>query len=273
MRLRYPLFLLLVLIGFQSAAQESWVVGSFQNKDKAVIEGERLSGATGVEVLLQTIETEPGDSYRLLVQPFSDEQDQARLRTQLEYAGVTDIWETDLPVNTPGIQSLFAVMNFDESEFDAIADIADIEADLGSEVADTSQGSGGSVVSDFLVAGSFQGLSEAMTLMERLQPHFDEVLIREAQVGQVTYHRVLFGPVLESKEALVSQAAAVGIDDPWTVYAVSYDKPLMATASPRVAPVEKVPPQVSKKPAAVNDTSGYNPATLRTGPSPFTGKK
>jgi len=245
-------------------AQESWLLGSFQNKSKAVSEGERISAATGVEVLLQTIEKDSDEVYRLLVQPFSDVQDQLRLRKQLEYAGVKDIQKTDLPIDTPDIESLFAVMDFDD--IDLYGDMELEEGDPGTNLS-----------ADFLVAGSFSDENLAMALAVRLAQSFDEVLVREKMVSEKKFSRVLFGPVEGNVEALTAKAVGLGIRQPWLLKGVTYqvEVPESQATSPMLVdePATKPSPAVKPLPretTAETDDTGYNPARLRAGESSLT---
>ena len=104
--------LLLVVCVTAHGAGDYWVVGDSPDKAAAIKEGERLSSATGVEVLLQPIDGNPGISYRLLVRLFTDEYDQVRLKSQLRFAGVTDVSRIEFLGSESELQSLFAVIDY-----------------------------------------------------------------------------------------------------------------------------------------------------------------
>ncbi len=115
------LFCSLVLLSNLSLAEEGgnyWVVGSYQIQAEAIKQGERLSGVTGVEVLMLPTSVEGQTIYKLLVRLFTDQYDQQRLRAQLKYSGVTDVSDTNIQGNEPGLRSLFAVVDYDLVEPD-----------------------------------------------------------------------------------------------------------------------------------------------------------
>lgn len=239
----------------ENAAQAQdtyWVVGNYPEKRQAITEGERLSGATGVEVLMLPIEVGGKTNFQLLVRLFTDEYDQARLKDQLGYAGVTDIRDTSIVGNEPGLQSLFAVLGYSgevlgssaEINFTAAddtpvalpigpsADAIDTNPDSDSVTAPVDAPFNVSIKTEatvtgkqnFLVMGSFHESSHAELLRRGLMESFDQVLVKVGRVNGTDVHRVLVGPVDESSEKEFKARAGIkGIENAWIMTGVVVD--------------------------------------------------
>jgi hypothetical protein len=216
----------------ENAAQDPagyWVVGDYLERKQAIAEGERLSGVTGVEVLLQPIEVDGETRFRLLVRLFTDEYDQARLRDQLSYAGVTDIRDTNITDNEPGLQSLFAVLDYSgevlgstsDMEFATVDDTPlempiGISADAINKNPDPDAETKMAEKKNFLVMGSFHDSSHAELMRSKLTQSFGKVLVMVGNVNGSNVHRVLVGPVDESaEEDFKARARIEGIESAW----------------------------------------------------------
>ena len=239
----------------ENAAQAQpryWVVGDYPEKRQAITEGERLSGVTGVEVLMLPIEVGGKTNFQLLVRLFTDEYDQARLKDQLGYAGVTDIRDTSIAGNEPGLTSLFAVLDYSgevlgstaELDFttagdppvklptgtsaDAIDKNPDpdaVTAFLNSE-ANTEANSKAKATwkQNFLVVGSFHESSHAELLRLKLAESFAQVLVMVGRVNGADVHRVLVGPVdASAEEEFRARASIKGIENTWIMPGVVVD--------------------------------------------------
>jgi hypothetical protein len=271
----------------ENAAQDPagyWLVGDYPERKQAITEGERLSGVTGVEVLLQPVEVDGKTRFRLLVRLFTDEYDQARLRDQLSYAGVTDIRDTNITDNEPGLQSLFAVLDYSgevlgstsDMEF-ATVDDTPLEKPIGLSANAIDKNSDPDAVSapanvpfktgttvtekqNFLVMGSFHESSHAELMRSKLTESFGKVLVMVGKVNGSDVHRVLVGPVDESaEEDFKARARIEGIESAWIMPGVVVGS-LSATE-----PVE-VERSIERKDDPNNDSDPFNLAKMRKKP-------
>ncbi len=187
--------------------QEHWVIGSFASRALAVTEGTRISGDTGAEVLLAVATVKGKTFYRLVVEPFQDEYDQDRLRDQLRYAGIADIWKTVLPASTTQALQL--------STFDTLSRITETPSQSGQ---------------DFIVLGSYLSSRDANRYLKKIETPLAETLhlagglheaalsISETQVNGQTYYRLLFGPVsLPDQQEGLMAARDAGVGKPWVL--------------------------------------------------------
>lgn len=208
-----------------------WLVGSYPEKDQAIRVGERLSGATGVELLMLPVEVDGKPIYQLFVHLFTDEYDQARLKSQLGYAGVTDIRESNITGSEPGLQSLFAVLDYSG---DVLGSTSTLEYTLAAipdaVTADV-------VKQNFMVMGSFRDGEHARLLQHRLSEAFNRVTVKVASVNGVAYHRVLVGPVNEStEEEYRARASAAGTANAWILRGVTVEMTALTEPTPNENP-------------------------------------
>ena len=227
-----------------------WVVGDYPDKRQAITEGERLSGITGVEVLMLPIEVDGKTNFQLLVRLFTDEFDQVRLKDQLGYAGVTNIRDTHITGNEPGLQSLFAVLDYSGEVLGSTAP-ANTEATVTGK-------------QNFLVVGSFHKSSHAELLRLKLAESFAQVLVLVGRVNGADVHRVLVGPVdASAEEEFKARASIKGIENTWIMPGVVLDSLSIA-----------VPAQTERsdftKAAAEPDGSSSRPRDKATGEAKIT---
>ena len=266
-----------------------WVVGNYPDKRQAITEGERLSGVTGVEVLMLPIEVGGKTNFQLLVRLFTDEYDQARLKDQLGYAGVSDIRDTSIAGNEPGLQSLFAVIDYSgevlgssaEIEFSTAEDIpanlpigpsadavdknpdpdsvtAPVNAPFNTQVAVTGK-------QNFLVVGSFHESSHAESMRRGMTESFDQVLVMVGRVNGTDVHRVLVGPVDESaEEEFKTRARNKGIENAWIMPGVVVDSRSIAERAEKAAGEAKITTAPKDDPDA--DSDSFNLAKMRKEP-------
>lgn len=238
-----------------------WVVGNYPDKRQAITEGERLSGVTGVEVLMLPIEAGGKTNFQLLVRLFTDEYDQARLKDQLRYAGVTDIRDTSIAGNEPGLQSLFAVIDYSGEVLGSTAEIeftAAVNAPFNSEATVTGK-------QNFLVVGSFHESSHAELLRRGLTESFDQVLVMVGRVNGTDVHRVLVGPVDESaEEEFKARARTAGIESAWIMPGVVVDSRSIAERAENAAGEAKITTAPKDDPDA--DADPFNLAKMRKEP-------
>ncbi len=249
----------LLVSGFSMAEEGGnyWVVGSYQNQAEAIEQGERLSGVTGVEVLMLPMSLEGQTIYRLLVRLFTDQYDQQRLKAQLKYSGVTDVWATEIRGDEPGLRSLFAVVDYggevrgstsskdlDSLEDYQIQDFADerVEQQPVSIVATEAEGLTAEQ-DNFIVLGSYRELDSALNQQVELSGQLGEVYVKKALVNGVSYHRVLAGPVSAAAEAgLIRQASELGIPNAWVWRGVRVEGAMLGEPDEVTAPEQVFSP-------------------------------
>jgi hypothetical protein len=261
-----------------------WVIGDYPERKQAITEGERLSGVTGVEVLLRPVEVDGKTRFRLLVRLFTDEYDQARLRDQLSYAGVTDIRDTNIADNEPGLQSLFAVLDYSGEVLGSTSDMGFTTVDdtpLAVPIGASDDAIDKNPYSDsvtapsnfpfktetkvtekenYLVMGSFHESSHAELMRSKLTESFGKVLVMVGKVNGLDVHRVLVGPVDESAEQdFKSRARIEGIESAWIMPGVVVDS-LSVTE-----PIE-VEHSATPKDDPNNDSDSFNLAKMRKKP-------
>ncbi len=231
-----------------------WVVGSFPERDQAITEGERISGAVGIEVLMLPVAVDGQSNFRLLVRVFTDVYDQARLKIQLGYAGVTDIRDTSITENEPGLLSLFAVLDFDGEVLGSTADFDDsitgVAQSRQPDPPDTGISEDPVPLNDsvsvlpanaaqhYLVAGSFREGRYARLLQARLEESFNNVLVKVTNINGVDYHRVLVGPVSEvSENEYRARARDAGIFNAWMLRGAAAQMAAIKEQVPNEIPV------------------------------------
>ena len=250
------------------------VIGNYEKERPAIAEGERLSRAAGVEILLLPVDVDGQPDYQLLVRLFTDEYDQARLESQLRYAGAGDMWRTSITGREPGLRSIFAVIDYDN--------VATVPTSPDSFTEPASV-----VKKNFYVAGSFRDAGQAQTLLQRLASSFEHVLVKTANVNGAEYHRVLVGPVEESaEEEYKIRTREAGVPDAWLLRDVPVevaDSQVMASVEPNI-PDNEIPPRETARAPTTDRTRKtgstqaqpegpaiefYNAAKMRKKPSPF----
>ncbi len=264
------LFGCLVTVSSESAEEPGnyLVVGSYEGEQRATEAGEHLSGEAGVEVLLLPVDVSGQIYYRLLVRLFTDEYDQARLKSQLRYAGVGDMWNISITGSEPGLRSVFAVVDYNDVDVEGIPVLSEAFFQPTRLVK-----------KNFIVAGSFRDAAQAGEMYLKLSPDYEQVLVKLANVKGVDYHRVLVGPVDESsEEAFKAGTLERGIVNAWILRNVSVEEeesPL-TTDDLLEEPVKATPPLTKTTSPVVNRphpedkaTDSYNAAKLRKEPSPF----
>jgi hypothetical protein len=194
-------------------------------------------------------------NFQLLVRLFTDEYDQTRLKDQLGYAGVTDIRDTSIAGNEPGLQSLFAVLDYSGEVLGSTAEIKFTAADdtpvklpIGPSADALDKNPDPDAVNasfnssfnteatvtgkqNFLVVGSFHESSHAELMRQRLTESFDQVLVMVGRVNGTDVHRVLVGPVDESaEEEFKARARTRGVENAWMMPGVVVDS--LSTADP-----------------------------------------
>ncbi|MFP6807927.1 MAG: hypothetical protein VB957_12235 [Pseudomonadales bacterium] len=213
-----------VIADYADGADQYWVVGSFENKTEAINEGERLSGVTGVEVMMLPLIVDNNQIYRLLIRLFPDSYDQERLMTQLRYASVDGVWKISLTGGEPGLRSLFAVIDYNGEVLGSTGDNSLSRLDkmpdpvfAESMMFDTGE------TENYLVAGSFRDARFAASFRSTLSEVFDSTTIRDSELDGLSYYRVLVGPVDEDSEAeIIRQAYSAGIENPWILRDVPF---------------------------------------------------
>ncbi len=261
------------------------VVGSYEDELRATETGERLSGEAGVEVLMLPVDVSGQIYYRLLVRLFTDEYDQARLKSQLRYAGVGDMWNTSITGSEPGLRSVFAVIDYEDVDLDLGLDVdIGFDIDSTSALAESFLQPTRLVKKNFLTAGSFRDAEQAEELYQELSADYEQVLVKSANVNGVDYYRVLVGPVDESsEEAFKAAARDRGIVNAWILrdVAVEVIEPSVAVDAGsdfreelhNITPskTRMTSPDISRSQASPEDKepATYNAAKLRKEPSPF----
>lgn len=251
-------FILLVMQALPSFADEAWIVGSYQDRQAAISEGERLSIASGVEVLLKTQEESIQPRYQLLLRPLEDENDKLRLAQQLRQLGVARLTPVEISMEADNIDSILTAMSL----------LNDVEAELDRQNAGLNQATG-----SFLVAASYRRLADATRYQATLQDNFESVIVKAALVNGTQYHRVMIGPLEEPVSDIEAKANALGLAGLWRLDNVTFDMPTTGMEADAESSVE---PQI--KPEAVEATPGdrdstparqtdYNPARLRPTPA------
>ena len=69
-----------------------WVVGSFENRQAALTQSDKLSRETGMEVLVAPATVAERTVHRLLISAIEDVEGRHRQRRQLNHIGIDDPW-------------------------------------------------------------------------------------------------------------------------------------------------------------------------------------
>ena len=257
-----------------------WLVGGSSNRATAIAEGERLSSATGVEVLLQSVDKNGSTSYRLLVRFFTDEYDQLRLKSQLRFAGVAEVIPTKFTGSESELQSLFAVLDYGGEVLGSSepSPMAATENTFPGEPAPQSISvpepirlpgpvliPGSASGAAYLVVGSFRRSEQAEKYRESLESSFSGVFIKLS--SEHSFYRVVVGPVAASEEEVYKrEATAEGIEGAWmlrggdtldAVETVSSDSIAGVSPSPEPSPETVLSPKV--KPDSSRETGPASP--------------
>ena len=276
----FPILLGCLFFSAAECAEEAGgylVIGSYEKEQQAIAEGERFSRAVGVEILLLPVEVSGRSYYRLLVHLFTDEYDQIRLKNQLRYAGVGDMWPINITGKEPGLRSMFTVIDYD--------DVVPISPQVFTEPVSV-------VKKNFLVTGSFRDMAKAQSLQQKLSGSFEQVLVKTARVNGVDFHRVLVGPVeVSAEEETMIRTREAGVPNAWLLrdvpiemldsrgvatigsdlpaYEVGIRQPAEIARDPATATSQKTSRTQTKLEDTPAEAGSYNPAKLRTTPSPF----
>jgi hypothetical protein len=301
---RTVFFILLLAVSISAhGAGGYWVVGDLSDREAAIKEGERLSSATGVEVLLQPIDESGDTSYRLLVRLFTDEYDQVRLKSQLRFAGVNDVVRIELNGSESELQSLFAVIDYSgevvgsSSNTLPPAEPEIIQMPAGNPESSVISGPAVALTtespetSNYMVVGSFRQEEEADKFRKKLEASFGDAFIKKNANSEDALHRVVIGPIdVAEEEEYIRRAVLSGIEGAWILRgARSAREPLVAEnlvvadldsdseqpekervseTKPGLSP-ESDPPQMAEQVDVVPEDDGYNAAKLNTSSGGF----
>lgn len=185
------------------------VLGSFDNREHARAEGERIVAVSGMAVMLQSSASE----FRLLTPVAEDELTIEIQQSTLAAAGVNDSWPIDLADDLADLEPLLADLSLEEQLL-GVEELARIDALLSSF--DEAQPLGS--VGNFLVVGSYAEEVNAETTVERLYVDGLEALVTPVIVDNRSLFRVLVGPYPESDEAsLRARLVALDFDGAWQI--------------------------------------------------------
>ncbi len=269
-----------------AVAEAFWVLGSFSDESQAVAEGKRISGESGVEVLMYEVISDSSVSYRLLTSIFDEESDDASLRYQLEQSGVVDPWTIRFDDDRPYMQSIFADIeglddylgeyDDDFSDYDLGGDFGDDLGDLDSGISGYGSGVSTTITGSYVVVGSFSDALKAQILAEQFDTTaigVSEAIVVPTDVNGRDFHRVALGPVASAEESnVMSLFAGMGYPDSWVMRGVESVAALVPAPDRSAATVERsasdvpatpVVPRINiPDPTAIED-SDYNLARLR----------
>ncbi len=259
--LRKVVFLALALlissntVSAQNVGLNYLVLGSFTQAAVAEIEGKRLAGVSGAEVLLYPVTIDGTTFYRLLTSSYGVDIDDLTI-SRLESAGIENIWHLTLVEMPRGMRAVFADLHFDDqflsqferqstsepgrdahidTRFDAETDkqfnsppsltTYGVQQSMGADEDDYAMPGTPQLIEDanFVVAGSFREQKKAADFaagLRELSPG-QAVSVAPALVKGETFYRILLGPVTQSEEVqILAQLGeprfhAAGVTSPW----------------------------------------------------------
>lgn len=265
------LALLVFAVAVTAANRGYWEVGRFTDEQRAVRQAERISGAAGIEVWLMPAGEGDARAYRLLVRSFSDEVDQARLKTQLRSVGVENPRTFEFDGDTSDLRSVFSVVG--GAAGGATGQPA---AQRGARMstpttlpADT-VGLSDNVSGYLVVAGSFRDYAMADAYRQDLSPDFADVGVVSSDVDGRRLHRVVIGPVhggvLDETKASLAER---GVKAPWVLRYTGNSLQSSVVPPRKTQPVETGPRRNAARDRQAPRENGYNPAKLRREATPF----
>ena len=253
-RCSFSILILLFLIGFapKLIAAEGWVVGSFGERARAVVEASRLQNALQTEVKMVKVES-AGRTLQRLIVPVSTSLDTKEFKRRLANLGIAGAWLVSYSA-------------------DQLTGSSSTSGAITSAVIDQS-----SDKMFYLVVGSFVDVSEAVDVERRLDRHFARVASESVLTQGKVFHRVKIGPVEEVDLDLTRQVLAdLGFSETWRqlstmdtrnegVPSVAISRPNRSAAPEREEVEVPVLLAPSKRGLSgeINQSSGFNLAALR----------